>query len=188
MTPTTAKNSMKMRLDIPASDTTFDSIISSCLSDAVDRLAPTVFREVDALLVPVTPSHGGEAIVDLSQLDVALDDIRELEAVDSFTRWPVDTYRMHGTELKVRDIGSATSLKIYGLQAYTLVTLPPFLKPAVFYYAQSIFYTFLLSNKAKYNVYMQNGGRAVDEMANLVDFWETKGDDFLKDKGYPLGR
>lgn len=188
MTPTVARASMKSRLDIPTADTTFDAFIDACVLDAVDRFAPVVYEQVAPQSVNITSTSDGSAIVDLSALNPTLDDIRSISAVDSFTNWDLDDYAMHGNELKLRSVANATSVKIYGLKAYSLSTIPSYLKPAVFYFAQSIFYTFLMANKAKYNVYMQNGRGAVDNMQDLVDFWDQKGAEYLQDKGFPYGR
>jgi hypothetical protein len=188
MTPTDARTAMKSRLDIISADTTFDDFIDQCVLDAVDRFAPTIYREVAPQVVAITPVPGGQAIVDLSALSPSIDDIRELEAVDNFTDWALDQYQMHGDELRIREVGHATSVRIYGVKAYELSTIVPWLRPAVYFFAQAIFYTMLMANKSKYNVYMQNGRGAVDNMQDLVDFWDQKGMEYLQDKGYPYGR
>lgn len=184
-----ARAGMKKRLDIPAADTTFDDTIDQFVEDAVKRFAPGVYEEVDVQEVSVTVSDRGEAIVDLSALGTSIDDVKELEASAGDGEYPADTFKIHGTKMRVRELTSdVTSLFIYGLKEYTLDTIPPYLELPVYYFALSEFYTFLMANKAKYNVYMQNGRGAVDNMQDLVDFWEQKGLEYMADKGTPFGR
>jgi hypothetical protein len=184
-----ARSRMKKRLDIADSITTFDDMIDEFVIDGVGRLAPTVYQQVASQTVPITVSDNGEASVDISGLTTPLDDVREVEAVVNGFAFPADMFNIHDTILRVRELPSdASSLQILGLKEYELATVPRYLHLAVFYFAQSEFYTFLMANKNKYNVYMQNGRSAVDSLQDLVDFWEQKGINYLEDKSQPYGR
>lgn len=188
-TPTEAREAVKSRLDIPAAVDTFDTMIDGFVTDAVSRLSPTVYHEVDPEEVDVTVSSRGQAIVDLSTMTTPLDDVREVEAITGADVWPLDDFRVHARKLRVRGLSSdITTLSIAGLKEHALSTVPSYLLLPVYYFAMSEFFSTLMSNKAKYNVYMQNGAAAVDNMQDLVDFWEQKGLNYLSDKAVPYGR
>lgn len=186
MTQAEARRGMKARLDIDQEIVTFDTQIDQFVLDAVSRLSPTVYKQVTRQAVTVVVSSYGETTVDLSQLEDDIDDIRRVEISAGGTEYQADSYTIHGTELFVREVPtSTTTLYIYGLKEFELVDVPNYLKLAVYYFAQSEFYTFLIANKAKYSVYMQNGRGAVESMQDLADFFETKGEEFLTKKAQP---
>lgn len=190
MTTSEARNGLKSRLDIASSIITFDDVIDQFVLDAVKLLAPAVFQEVAEQQTTTSPSEHGQVTIDLSTLSTPLDDVREIEAsTGTGDEWPVDAYSVHGTSLRIRELPSdTTKIHIYGLKAYTLTTLPTNLEYVVYCFAQALFYTFLMANKAKYNVYMQNGRGAVDNMQDLIDYFEQKGQDYLDTKVTPYGR
>lgn len=188
MDPTDALNACKARLDIKQADTTFDELLEQFLVDSVKRLAPSVYREVGVQQVAVTPSSRGEVTIDLSTLTTPLDDVREVEASAGDGEWPVDDRKSHGSSLRVRELDSnVTTLYLYGLKAYELTNVPVYMHLIVIYFAVAEFWSFLASNKAKYNVYMQNGRAAVDNAQDQADVWEEKAQALLEPLGVPYG-
>lgn len=189
MTTADARAKMKKRLDIQAAITTFDDDIDEFVLDGLSRLSPEIYHEVGVQVEAVTPSDYGEVNVDLSALSTPLVDVREVEASGGDGEYPVRTYKVHGTNMRVRELRSdVTALYISGFDEYTLDNLPSYLNLPVIYFGLSEFYTFLMSNKAKYNVFMQNGRGAVDNMQDQVDYWDQRGISYLEDKGLPVGR
>lgn len=189
MTTADARSRMKARLDIIAADTSFDSLIDAFVLDAVNRLAPDHQQEVAVQTVNVTPDDYGQVTVTLSTLTTPLSEATEVEAVAGGPPMPVDSYRHHGTKLRVRGLFSdVTQLLIHGLTPYTLTTVPAVLELPVFYFAQAEFYNFLIGNKRKYDQYMQNGRPAVDNMADLVNDFEQRAKDYLEEKQTLHGR
>lgn len=180
---------MKRRLDIPAANTAFDDVIDQFVLDGVSRLSPTVYHQVPVQEKAVTPSNRGEVNVDIAELTTPLIDVRSLEASAGDGEWPVDLFSIHATNLRVRELTSdVRTLFIYGLDEFTLTNVPGYLRLPVIYFGLSEFFIYLVADKAKYNVYMQNGRAAVDNMRDLVDFWEQKAIEYLEDKGTPYGR
>lgn len=185
MNTTTARNSVKTRLDIDASVTTFDSAIDEFVLSGVNRLFPIAQKEIDIQTKVVSVDGFGEVSLDLSTLPTSATAARRVEASDSggaFFHAP-ETYH-HGTILIVRELpsNSTLTLKIYGLAVYTLATVPTYLEQAVIWYAMSEFYDFLAGNKSKYNMYTQSGARSVDNMKDEAEFYEQKANVYLNDR------
>lgn len=186
MTTTDARNRLKSRLDIPVADTTFDDVLDEYLLDAVNRLYPLSMRQLAVEEVAALPDEKGQQWLDLTTLSPAPDEVRSVLIDDEYE---VDSIHQHGTQLRVRGISvDATTLYVYGLAYHDLVNLPVWLELCVFYFAQSEFYNFLIGNKRKYNVYMQNGGQAVDNMRDLADDFEQRGVLYLEEKAQLYGR
>lgn len=182
-----ALKSIKGRLDIDAGVMDFDTILAEFLLDGVARLSPTVYNEIDPETVDVSPDSQGNATVLLSKLRI--DDVRSVEIIDSAGIADADNIRVHSNTLFLREIPQdTTQVIIYGLAEYEIEDVPRYLHLPVYWYAMSEYFNFLLANKAKYNVYMQNGRSDVDNMQDLADYYEQKADEFMRDKGTPLGR
>jgi hypothetical protein len=189
VTTTNARDRMKQRLGIDATVTVFDSLIDALVLDAVNRLAPKAYREVPSQLKTVTVDFRGQTVIDLSTLSIPVEDVRMLESSDGDLITDHDSFQIHAGILTVRGLTSdVIGIYIYGLVPYTLSDLKTLLELAVFYFAQSEFYSTILGDKRQYNVYMQNGGPATDEMKSLVQFFEDKGVVYLEEKGQLYGR
>lgn len=182
-----ALKSLKNRLDIDADDTTFDGMLKEYLGDGVTRLSPTVYNEVDPIEKQVSTDEKGRTVVDLTE--DALDDVRFVEANDSGGMEELTNTRVHANKLYIRGLSSDVStVTVYGLCEYDMRDLPRYLHVAVYWFAMSEFYNFLVGNKSRYNAYMQNGRGDVDEMQDLADFYETKAEKYLSEKVTPYGR
>jgi hypothetical protein len=185
MNTTTARESVKNRLDIDSSQTSFDTEIDDFVLSGVNRLYPIAQVEIPAQTVVVTVDGFGEATVDLSTLTTPALAARKVEAcVAGGAYFPASETYHHGTNLTVRELpaNSTVTLKIYGVAAFTLETVPDFLAQAVIWYAISEFYDLCASNKRKYNLYMDNGARAVDNMRDEADYYEQKANAYLNDR------
>lgn len=182
-----ALKSLKKRLDIDDVITDFDEQLSEYLDDAASRLSPSIYDEADPFTVTITRDSNGFVVLSLS--DEAIDDVRKVELIDSGGRTDADSFRVHGSFLYLSDVPTGVSqIIIYGLCEFTLDTVPRYLHLPVYYYAMSEFYGFLMANKASYNVYMQNGRAATDNMKDIADYFEQKADDYIANKATPYGR
>ncbi len=177
----TARAAVKTRLDI--STTTFDAQVDEFVLTAVGRLWPKLAIEVASQDKSVTPDSFGEVTVDLSLLTTPVTAARMVEATTGDGRYfqVIDTYQ-HGTKLRLRDLPSnTTGVRIYGLNACTLTTVPDNFFLPVYWYAISEFYDYLQGNKRKYNLYVSGGGRAVDNMADESEAFAQKADDYVEE-------
>lgn len=185
MITATARASVKKRLDIDSSVTTFDSAIDEFVLSAVSRLYPIAMLELDTETALVTTDGFGEASLDLSTLTSPAVAVRRVESsINGGAYTPADDTYHHGSILIIRDLPASTTLtlKLYGLATHTLVTVPAFLELAVIWYAMSEFYDYLAGNKRKYNMYTQSGARSVDNMKDEAEFYEQKANVYLNDR------
>lgn len=180
-----ARNSIKKRLDIDSSQTAFDEAIDDFVLSGVNRLYPIAQKEVPAQNTVVSVDGFGEVSLDLSTLTTPALAARKVEASTSGGGFfpATETYH-HGSTLQVRELPAHASvtLKIYGVAAFDLATVPTYLEQAVIWYAISEFYDLCASNKRKYNLYMDNGARAVDNMRDEADYYEQKANAYLNDR------
>lgn len=186
MITATARLSVKRRLDIDDTDTTFDGFVDEFVLAAVNRLYPIAQAEVPRAEQSVTVDTYGEATVDLAALGALSG-----RSVESFAggAWSpaTDTYH-HGTSLYVRDLStSVTKVRVYGTTVFSLSTVPIYLEQAVVWYAMSEFYDFLAGSKKNYNIYMQSGARDVDNMRDESQFFEQKANVYLTDRAQLYG-
>lgn len=177
--------SVKSRLDLDASNTTFDNAINEFVLSGVNRLYPLALKEVDIQLKIVGTDSFGEVSLDLSTLANPAVSARKVEySISNGAYSPADDTYHHGSILVVRDLpaNQSVTLKVYGLAVHTLATVPVFLELAVIWYAMSEFYDFLAGNKSKYNMYTQSGARSVDNMKDESEFYEQKANVYLNDR------
>ena len=185
MINTTARASVKTRLDIDSSVTTFDTAIDEFVLSGVNRLYPIAQKEIDIQTKVVSVDNFGEVSLDLSTLPTPATAARRVEYMISGTAYsPASETYHHGSILAVRELpaNATVTLRIYGLAAHTLATVPTFLEQAVIWYAMSEFYDFLAGNKSKYNIYTQSGARSVDNMKDEAEFYEQKANVYLNDR------
>lgn len=177
---------VKRRLDIEVAATEFDDEIGDFIEQSVKRLYPLTAQEVDPEIVSVTIDSYGEG--EVSFTTESLDDVRLVEAYDGSSWFPVDGVYRHGSKLRVRGLSTDVSqLKLYGLLAYDVETVPGFLELPVIWYSMSEFYDMLAGNKRKYNVYMQNGGAALDDMRQESDYYEAKAQRYIEEHATAYG-
>lgn len=184
MITATARASVKSRLAIDASELSFDSIIDEFVLSAVNRLYPIAQNEIAAQTKVVTVDSFGETSVDLSTLTTPILAARKVEATSGSAYYPASETYHQGLTLYVRELPttSTITLKIYGLAAYTLATVPSYLEQAILWYAMSEFYDYLSGNKSKYNIYAQSSARSVDNMRDEAEFYEQKANVYLNDR------
>jgi hypothetical protein len=181
MTATAARNLTKKVLNIPAATVTFDTDIDDYVTQAVQLLYPLAPIEIDADTTVVIGSDNRTASLPSGVLDVA-----ELEIYDSDNSdyYPTNEYRIHNGKIKMDTyLLAGTRLRIWGLGAYAITTLPTYLEMVVIYWTVSIFYAALAGNKRKYNLYVGAAGAAGDrDMKDSVDFFRGQGNDLLADR------
>lgn len=189
MTAADAVAKAKARLDIDSGDTTFDAKLLIFAQDATDRIPPHAYRQVPKQTVTSsTVDSYGEATFDLSALSTPCEDYRKVEASNGQGSWPVKA-RLHGTIVTVRELPTdVTTFYVYGLKPFLITELPTMFNMGIVWYIMADFYAFLAGNKKSYNVYMQNGRQAVDNMQDLADYWENKAAEYITEKGQLYGR
>lgn len=180
---------VKNRLDIANSDTTFDTQLTDYFTQAVNRLYPKTGVEVAAQTASLSVDSFGEASVDLSTLTTPVTDVRFVEVNGGQATFPADSKMVHGTILRLRDLPSyVTQAKIWGINSFTLATVPASLELAVYWYVMSEFYENLAGNKRKFNIYMQtNGVSAMSEMRQEALFYEQKADAYVDEQSPMYG-
>lgn len=188
MTADDARDRAKKRLGIDASITTFDNDLEEFAEDGIDKFYPYAQREIDPQDSNLTVSNNS-AVVDLSGLSTPCDGARMIEVSDGSGIFQDVEYIQHGTKIKITDISSSnTTARIYGLGRFDLATCPKELELAVVYFLMSEFYTMLVGNKRKYNVYMQNGRSATENMNDLSEYYEQKAITHLNDRATLYGQ
>ena len=189
MIAATALTSLKRRLDIDSSDTSFDAQLNEFVLSAVGRLYPVAQKEVPTQTKNVTVDNFGETTVDLSALTTPCMAARKVEYREQSGVWaPADATYHHGVSLQVRELPTyVTTLNIYGVTMFDLATVPAYLEQAILWYAMAEFYDFLAGNKRKYNLYQLNGARAVDNMEDQSEFFEGKANVYLADRATIYG-
>ena len=174
-----ARKAVKGYLDIEDGITTFDDAIDGFVLSGVKRLYPVAQLEVEAQTVSIT-SQSGRASVNLSTLSTPLMGVRNAETGDSLE--PVDTYA-HASTLYLQDVPSSTKTAIlYGLARFSLGTVYEELELAVVYFATAEFYKYLLGNKRKYNAYVSTGRNTVENVQELIDYFEGLANQHLADR------
>lgn len=192
MTTTEALTAAKNRLYLEGS-TDFDTELTDFFDTAVDRLYPSVMKEVAPETITATVDDYGEATVELSTLTTPLDDVRMVEATQGQHWYSADNIFRHATSLRVRGLeNTVTQLKLYGLKKYVVsgssVDLPEYWELPVIWYMMSEFYDMLAGNKSKFNVYtQQSGGNAVDDMRSEAEYYESKAERYISDKAQLYG-
>jgi hypothetical protein len=184
-----ALTAVKYRLDILNTDTTFDAQLTDYINQAVNRLYPRTGVEVAAQTANLTVDTYGEGTVDLSALSTPVTDVRFVEVTEGYAMYPADSKMVHGTILRLRDLPtSVTQVKIWGLNSFTLATVPASLELAIYWYAMSEFYENLAGNKRKFNIYMQTTGvSAMQEMRQEALFYEQKADAYVDEQAPVYG-
>lgn len=177
-----ARASTKSRLGIKTDNTDLDDVIDEAVDKAVKRLYPLASKEVSVQTVDVSVDSLGETEVDLGSLVTPLEAARLVEAREYEGFYPVSEIYHHAGDLRVRQLNSGvTKLRLYGLTKYTLADIPTELEIAVIWYAMSDFYDFLAGSKRHYNIYMQYGGRQVENMRDESEAYDDKARVYLEE-------
>lgn len=176
---TTARGKIKTKLDI--ADTTFDTMLLECIEQAVPRLAPFVQYQL-AEDTSVTLAVDDDSF----NLPVSTSKLERLyfrTGVNEVWR-EVDLWRQHRNKIYINEsVTYATSVKIIAHRPYTytdadlalLATDHPAAMLPLYLFAMAEFATMIVGNKRKFNIYQQsNGVRTLDEMKDLVTFYENR--------------
>ncbi len=176
---TTARTRIKTKLDI--ADTTFDTMLLECIEQAIPRLAPYVQYHL-AENTSVTLASGDDSF----DLPVSTSQLQRLYARTHTTDiWrEVDLWRQNRNKIYISEgIGTTTYLKIIAHRPYAnsdadlalLSTDCPAAMLPLYLFAMAEFATMIVGNKRKFNLYQQmNGVRTLDEMKDLVEFYENR--------------
>lgn len=185
LTAASAKDAVKLRLDIPTSDNTWDALIDAVVLTAVARLFPICQQEIAPVTAAIIVDDYGEAIV---PLDAGVSGARRVEVSSGYGWSPADSTFHQDTSIYIRDLDSTvTQARIFGLKPYVITTIPDYLQLAVFWYAMSEFYDYLAGNKRKYSLYTAGGSRQVDNMRDESDFYEQKANAYVNDRATLYG-
>ena len=191
----TARNTVKDKLDIASSDTTFDTLLTACVQEAIPRVYPYVQDKLaeDTSVTLAVDDDSFTLPVSGSQLErmywrESSDDV--WEEVDGWTQWNDTIY----LEEKVT---TAKSVKVLAKGNYAvtdaglalLQTDFPAVMLPIYYFAMAQFAIRLVGNKRKFNIYQQmNGTRTLSEMQELHDFYDLNAKQILEDEISAEGR
>lgn len=184
---TTARGKIKTKLDI--TDTTFDTMLLDCIEQAIPRLAPwlqyqiaedtsvTMAIDDDSFTVPVAASSVDRIYVRTSTNEVW----REL-----------DLWRQHRNKIYINEgVRVATYVKVIAHRPFTntdadvalLAADYPSAMLPLYLFSMAEFATMIVGNKRKFNIYQQmNGTRTLDEMQQLVEFYENRAVSILENE------
>jgi hypothetical protein len=168
---------VKSRLKLKQSDTAFDQDIDEYLQSAVERLFPFIQTERTDT-VEVAEDEWKFTLPDGVESIRMLFDSEDHEISD---------FIQHDRTVLLRDKFDYGTLTIYGNGKFTLETLEDWLKQPIFWFAMAEFYLTLAADKAKYNIYMANGARQVDNMRDQSEYLEERANTYLQDRGVLLG-
>lgn len=174
--------SVKTRLDIQTSDTTWDAAINEFVLSGVKRLYPIAQLELAPQTKSITVDSYGAATVDMTTFTTPILAARKVEVSGGQSWVQASDYYHQSNQLIINDLSSSdTTVKVYGLTQMAIGDVPTYLEQSVIWYAMSEFYDYLAGNKRKYNLYTQNGSRSVDNMQDESDKYEQKANVYLND-------
>jgi hypothetical protein len=178
---------VKRRLGIAEDNTEFDDDINDFVTEAVANLYPVVQCEVAPEVVAVNTDDNS---ITLSALAGNLKSVRQIEIENADGFYEIyDGFTQHSDTLYLdTSFDDTTNVKVYGLASYTLGTLPSELEQVVINWAMSEFYSNLVGNSRKYNLYTQSSGaRKTDNMRDTSDYYWSRGNQLLIDRAKVLG-
>ena len=168
---------VKSRLKIKQSETAFDQDIDEYLQSAVDRLFPFVQTE-------------RTDTVEVAEDDWKFtlpDGVESIRMLFDDSDHQYTNFIQHDRTILLREMFAEGTFTIYGNGKYTLETLESWLLLPIYWYAMAEFYLTLAGDKAKYNIYMANGARQVDNMRDQSEYLEERANTYLQDRGVLLG-
>ena len=184
-----ARLKVKQKLDIADAVTTFDTIIDDALTQAIPRLAPYLQYQL-AEDVTVTLAGG----VDNFTMPVAASNLERVYVRSSSSdQWRlIDLWQQVRNKVYLNEtFGSAMEVKVIAHRPFTqsdadyalLASDYPAAMLPLYLFACSEFASVLVGNKRKFNIYQQsNGSRSLDEMKDLVEFYENRAVRILEDE------
>jgi hypothetical protein len=182
-----ARTKVKTKLDI--TDTTFDTMLLECVEQAVPRLAPFVQYQL-AEDTTVSLASGDDSFT----LPNAASSLERLYTRTSSTDvWrEVDLWRQHRNKVYISEgISTATSVKVIAKRPFIytdadlalLASDYPAAMLPLYLFTMAEFAILIVGNKRKFNIYQQmNGVRTLDEMKDLVRFYEDRAISILENE------
>lgn len=183
----TARTKIKVKLDI--TDTTFDTMLLECIEQAIPRLAPWLQYQL-AEDTTVTLTAGDDSFT-IPNATSSLDRLYVRQSSNESWR-EVDLWRQHRTKVYLHEpIPTTTYVKVIANRPFVytdadvallMVDYPSAMLP-LYLFAMAEFATMIVGNKRKFNVYQQmNGARTLDEMKDLVEFYENRAVSILENE------
>jgi hypothetical protein len=191
----TARNVVKSKLDIATGDTTFDTILTEAVQEAIPRVYPYVQNQLaedtsvtlatgdDKFTIPTA----GSVVENIYWRATTAD---AWEEVESWRQWNDIVYleevvtQPMTVKVLAKSNFAVTDAGLLALQTkYPAVMLP------IYYFAMAQFAIRLIGNKRKFNIYQQmNGNRTLSEMQELHDFYDNNAKQILEDEISAEGR
>lgn len=172
-----ARDKVKEKLDI-VSDTSFDTIIASCVEQATGRLAPFFLYDMPED-VSVTLDIGDDTF-DLPDTTSTLEQMYIRSDSNDVWRY-LDLWRQHNKTIYIGEpINTSTSVKLLAKRPFAysdadFTLLPEGAKLPLYLFTMSEFATYLSGNKRKFNIYVTStGNRTFEEMQDWADFLENR--------------
>jgi len=179
------RDKVKRRLGIYEDDGQFDSDIDDFTLESIKNLYPIIQRELppeeyvlamDGNQIPLLdPTLTGD-IVNVRKLELKDDTTGAWQGYDEFTQHEniVSLYTSWVT---------GKTLRIEGNGRYTNGNVPSEYDQVIICWAMSEFYSLLVGDKRKYNIYSQTtGSRSVDNFRDLSDYYLDRGNQILADR------
>lgn len=171
-----ALTAVKAELDIKVAD--FDTDLTLFVNRSVKRLFPYVQAEVKDVTVSITADQWQFT------LPATCESIRFMYDADGVR---VEDIMQHGRDIILKEAPAEGTMTIYGNGRFTLANLPAEFEEAIIYYTCALFYSQLAGSKRKYNVYMNTGAQAVNNMRDMSQWYEERANTYLQDRGVLLG-
>lgn len=179
---------IKRRLGIPEANTDFDDDLSDYIEESIDALMPIVQRELAPQTVTLA---SGDNTIDLTALAGDVRSVRLLEIYDTANQQygSFDEYTQHENTIYLQtSFDESKTINVWGFAPYTQATLPRELAGVVINWAMSEFYSNLVGNSRKYNLYTQSSGaRKTDNMRDTSDYYWSRGNQLLVDRATVRG-
>ncbi len=180
------RDKAKRRLGIPEADIQFDTDLDDFAIEAVSSLYPIVQAELEPeeFQLPANQS-------DISLADSPIVSIRKIKVQNESGAWVgTDEYTIHRDVVSLYSSSSSQlNLRIEGSGRYNITDVPPEYSMVVLNWIMSEFYSLLIGDKRKYNIYAQTtGARGVDNLRDLSDYYLDRGNQLLADRATIRGQ
>jgi len=186
---TMARSKVKQKLDIASGVTDFDTIIDDALEQAIPRLSPYLQYHIGEDVTVNLASN-----TDNFTLPVANSSLDRMYARGSTSeQWQlIDLWQQERNKIYLNQtFGQAKNIKVIANRPFTftdadfalLMSDYPAAMLPLYLFAMSEFAIVIVGNKRKFNIYQQsNGSRTLDEMKDLVEFYENRAIRILEDE------
>ncbi len=179
---------VKRRLGIPETNIEFDTDIADYVEESLAMLSPIIQREMTTETVTLAADAN---TVDLTALTGSVRSLRAVEVYNDLDDIyePYDGFTQHSTTVYIdRSWDEAKTLKLFPLGAYGESNLPIEFVQVIINWSMSEFYSNLVGNSRKYNLYTQaSGARKTDNMRDTSDYYWGRGNQLLVDRAKVSG-